>query len=138
MKNLQRKNQPLIIVKSRQRAPNYAIQFAVKKLIDGRWSAIAQIQNRGIVKLNSLLMTRARSQRLPRDVLGYPKQPGRELRLFAQRFQAAMRADERFLRQVLRQLAIAYKIVDETDYGSRIPFKDQTKRFLFALARARN
>src|SRR5437016_5459611 len=66
MKNLQRKNQPLIIVKSRQRAPNYSIQFAVKKLIDGRWSAIAQIQNRGIVKLNSLLMTHARRSWLSR------------------------------------------------------------------------
>ena len=49
-----------------------------------------------------------------------------------------MRADERLLRQVLRQLAIAHQIVDETDYGSRIPFKDQTKRFLVTLARARN
>src|SRR5438132_6025786 len=71
MKNLERKNHPLIIIKSRQRAPNYSIQFPVKKLIDGRRSTIAQIQDCGIVKLNSLLVTRARSERLTRNVLGY-------------------------------------------------------------------
>src|SRR5438270_1796841 len=82
-------------------------------------------------------MTDARAQRLTRNVLRNSEQPGRELRLFAQRFQAPISSHESFLRQLFSQVAIANLIVDETDHRSRVPLKYQTERILIALARTR-
>jgi hypothetical protein len=43
-----------------------------------------------------------------------------------------------FLCQLFGQFAIADQIVDETDHWPRVPFKDQTKRFLVAATRTRH
>ena len=100
--------------------------------------AVAQVQHQLVVQIDVLIGAPAGPQRFAGDVLGDAKQPGRKLRLFSQRLQPAISAHERFLRQLLSQLPIANLIVDKANHRSRVPFKDQPKCFLIALARARD
>ena len=80
----------------------------------------------------------ARPQRFPRDVFCDPKQPGRKLGFLTQHVQAAEGPDEGLLGQLFRQSPIGNEVIDKTDHGSRIPFKDQAEGLLVALGCTRN
>ena len=97
MKNLERKDESLVIVESGQRLSYQLVQFLVQKLTYRQRPSIAQTLDRLVVKVDSSVVLRAGSQRLARHVLGNPEQPCRKLRVLPEGVKPFKRSDKCFL-----------------------------------------
>src|SRR6185369_4524337 len=114
-----------------------AVQFLVQELAIRGPLSVAQLNHMIVIDFNFVRLAMLIPQRLARDVLGYSKQPGRELGIVPQRLEVLVRAHESLLSQLLGQVAAPDHIIDKTDNWPAVAIEDQAKRLVLAAPGAR-